>query len=151
MTKSPAQLDREIAAALTADTAPALPAVDANTGQVYQSVARQGPGSDVAHRFVGRCKKCGTGRQITGRVLVGRSVTRNNQVLLAPDGALYTVGDLGTNPYKIWVRCGDHHVALARVTEGTKNSKHACGARCTSSTGPNCDCRCRGANHGSNL
>lgn len=47
------------------------------------------------------------------------------------------------------VACGDHRAALRLVHEGRKASKHECGARCTSATGPQCDCRCRGANHGS--
>lgn len=34
--------------------------------------------------------------------------------------------------------------------ESTFNSKprHECGPKCTSATGPNCECKCEGLNHG---
>jgi len=105
------------------------------------------------HRWIGKCKRCGAAHRVDGRVLVGLVDARKTRhdVVRASDGRLLTTKDNGTNPFAIWVPCGDHHCLLRRVVEGTKQSKHVCGARCTMSTGPNCDCRCRGANHGSNL
>ena len=148
MKKTPAQLDREVAAVVAAHVGPATAV---NTGHTYDRVSRYDALSDVDGRWVGKCKKCSTAHQVSGRVQMGHTAKLHEGVVVTPDGQLYTVADLGTNPYKLHVRCGDHWCALHRVTEGTKSSKHACGARCTNSTGPNCDCRCRGANHGSGI
>jgi len=43
---------------------------------------------------------------------------------------------------------------MGRVEAGalvTDRTRSACDDRCTSARGPSCDCRCNGANHGSNL
>lgn len=101
--------------------------------------------STETHRWIGRCKKCGQTRKLEGRLLSASKGT-----VIETDHGLYMVGDLGSNPYKVWVPCNGHWCLLHRVTEGTKKSKHECGARCTNATGPNCDCRCKGRNHGSN-
>lgn len=31
---------------------------------------------------------------------------------------------------------------------GRDETRHECGPKCMSATGPNCECRCKGANHG---
>lgn len=121
------------------------------------------------HRWIGRCKKCGATHKVEGEITLawapeqkwqigaGAGSTRaghDDYVVRgtgASSGLLYTMGDHGSNPYKIPVPCGDHWANLQRVTEGTKKSKHECGARCTNATGPNCDCRCKGRMHGSGL
>lgn len=42
--------------------------------------------------------------------------------------------------------CGGHNIGSARV-KGFQ-TEHVCDARCTSATGPNCECSCGGKNHG---
>lgn len=103
------------------------------------------------HRFIGRCKACGKAHKIEGVVFQAPDARTNAAffVVLSTDDRVYAAADLGTNPYKVTVRCGDHWIALRRVVEGKKNSKHECNAKCMASTGPSCDCRCKGANHGS--
>ena len=48
-----------------------------------------------------------------------------------------------------WIPCPCGRSAVARSLE-VKNTKNTrCGARCTSATGPVCDCTCTGTAHGS--
>jgi hypothetical protein len=45
--------------------------------------------------------------------------------------------------------CGENH-PTERVIQYAKNpSLHKCGARCMAAKGPQCECSCSGANHGS--
>ncbi len=157
--KTPAQLDREIAEiAASTPSAPVASAASGsgpmkaeNTETEYTRIRDAGPAFRVDRRFIGRCKRCGASRKLEGRVMLGSWRTQSDYVVRCPDGSVYTTTENGGNTSKVRVRCGDHGLVLHAVVEGTKASKHACGARCTSSTGPNCDCRCRGANHGSGL
>ncbi len=101
-------------------------------------------------RWIGRCKRCGKTSKLEGILHHGWDPARHasDYVVIDRSGLAWTTADLGSNVSVVHGPCGDHRVALRRVVEGTKGSKHSCGAKCTSATGPNCDCRCRGANHG---
>lgn len=155
MTKTPAQIQREID-----DHLREMRAIEseASAGDMTSDNARiaydrlsADPRSRARLRWVGRCKRCGASHRVDGRMLMGHRRGASDHVIRAADGRLLTTSAGGTDVTTVWVPCGDHRCLLRRVTEGTKRSKHACGARCTSATGPNCDCRCRGENHGSNL
>ncbi len=111
----------------------------------------------AARRWIGRCK-CGTSRKLEGTVVGARAASVTNDMcvdraVLGFDGKLYT-----TRVYfeagLVLARCSNltcsRFVHVKLVTEGSKASKHTCGARCVNATGPMCDCKCRGANHGSN-
>ena len=50
---------------------------------------------------------------------------------------------------KIACACGV--VAIVRGMNVTIKPDHNCGARCTSATGPNCECSCAGQRHGLDL
>lgn len=50
------------------------------------------------------------------------------------------------NPANYTCHCGNIRILKAVVGRVTD---HQCGARCTSSIGPVCDCECGGRNHGS--
>ena len=128
-----------------------------NTGIAYERmvVGQVLPGE---HRWVGRCKKCGATHKVEGELKAAWApeqkfpgaysarAAHTDYVVKTTDGRLFTVNGNMNVP----VRCGDHWCTLKRVIEGTKKSKHECGARCTNATGPNCDCRCKGKNHGIN-
>jgi len=86
--------------------------------------------------------------RLEGQIKMSHAPGIQDYVVQDRYGLLWTTADQGTSVSRVWAPCGDHHLALSRVTEGKKASKHECGARCTSATGPNCDCRCKGANHG---
>lgn len=125
------------------------PIANTNTAIELDHVDAQGRLSAEHHRWIGRCKRCGRTHRLEGRIMVGRRGTQGYQVIKADDGLVFMSDDLGSNPYAVRVRCGDHWCRLQMVHEGTKASKHECGARCVNATGPSCDCRCKGANHGS--
>lgn len=106
-------------------------------------------------RWVGRCKQCGQTHKLEGRLTTASGPTktggrRHDYVIATNDGPVYTMNANGTDVSLVSVRCGDHWCKLRRVVEGTKKSKHECGARCMNATGPSCDCKCKGKNHGSN-
>lgn len=120
----------------------------------YVRISREGPLSEVDSRWIGRCKRCKATHKLEGKIMRGaRSASSgggSDYVIQTSDGSLFTGSSMGSDPFKVWVPCGDHWSLLSRVHEGTKKSKHECGARCTNATGPNCDCRCKGTNHGKN-
>jgi hypothetical protein len=124
------------------------PIANTKTGAMLERIVPAGALSKDEHRWIGRCKKCGKTHKVEGRVMQGYRADRGGgeYVIQANDGQVY----VAEHPHDVVVMCGDHWCRLKRVTEGTKQSKHECGARCMSSTGPNCDCRCKGKNHGSN-
>jgi hypothetical protein len=120
----------------------------ANRGTSYDGLSSAGSALAGQHRLIGRCKKCGKTSKLEGEILIARAPGIHDYVVRDQYGILWTTAEHGSSTTKVWAPCGDHHLALLRVTEGRKASKHECGARCTSATGPNCDCRCRGQNHG---
>lgn len=118
-----------------------------------------------ARRWIGRCR-CGAGIKLEGAPLYD---AKGDAAVIGADGLLYTTRVLNTHelvlvrhrcpgqtaidavtrtertfPVERWVYCRP-------VVDGGKpdSKRHTCGARCTNATGPSCDCRCRGANHGS--
>lgn len=125
------------------------PIANTRLGKTYDEVYAGGY-PELEQRWIGRCKKCGTTHKLEGRLMMGRRNGTSDIVIKANDGQVYITADNGSNPSEVLVPCLDHWCRLKRVTEGSKKSKHECGARCTNATGPNCDCRCKGKNHGSN-
>lgn len=128
------------------------PAANTTREILYETIKRAGPISDVDARWIGRCKRCNARHRIDGKVMQGYRGKEHggatDYVIAASNGLMFMCADLGSNPYRVPVRCGDHWCYLERVHEGKKASKHECGARCTNATGPSCDCRCKGKNHG---
>lgn len=101
----------------------------------------------VLSRWIGKCRGCGATAKVEGRVA---TALKGEVAVLASGGEVYSTRIIGDASI-ILKRCTcSRYIVLHRVTEGTKHSKHTCGARCTNATGPSCDCRCKGANHGSN-
>jgi hypothetical protein len=45
--------------------------------------------------------------------------------------------------------CGNNHPTQRLIRYAKYPSLHQCGARCRAAKGPNCECSCSGANHGS--
>lgn len=102
-------------------------------------------------RWIGRCKGCGVTAKVEGRVATtAPTATTRDVAIVAVDGSVYSTR-IYSDASLVLKRCAcDRYVLLRQVTEGTKNSKHTCGSKCTNATGPSCDCRCKGANHGRN-
>lgn len=38
--------------------------------------------------------------------------------------------------------------SIVDYATGREETRHECGPKCMAATGPNCECRCKGANHG---
>lgn len=104
-----------------------------------------------AKRWVGRCSSCRRGVKLDGVPLFD---AKGDAAVLGSDGHLYTTRVLNTHEIAlVWHRCTEtsgRWVFTRPVFDGgTAYSKRTeCTARCTGATGPACDCRCRGANHG---
>lgn len=134
----------------TADTATMAP------GQLnrYRGAFRSaGP----ARRWIGRCR-CGAGLKLEGEPLAD---AKGDAAVLGADGLIYTTRVLNTHEVVLVRHACTENVYSDRgmagrwvfcrpVVDGGKpdSKRHTCGARCTNATGPSCDCRCRGANHG---
>ena len=111
-----------------------------------------------ARRWVGRCR-CGAGVKLEGEPLYDAT---GDAAVIGADGLLYTTRVLNTHEIVlVRHRCPGDAVYSDRGSEGRwvfcrpvvdggkpDSKRHTCGARCTNATGPSCDCRCRGANHG---
>lgn len=101
-------------------------------------------------RWIGCCRSCGAGMRVDGEPLYD---SKGDAAVIGADGLLYTTRVLNTHEI-VLIRhdCpGGRWVFARRVFDGGRpdSKRHTCGARCTNATGPSCDCRCRGANHGS--
>lgn len=121
-----------------------------NTRRSYERLSTAGPSLAGPRRWIGRCKKCGKTARLEGELATAHAPGHHELVVRDALGMLWTTAGNGTDPTLVWAPCGDHHVLLRRVTEGKKSSKHECGACCINATGPSCDCRCKGKNHGMN-
>lgn len=105
-------------------------------------------------RYLGTCRRCrGAGRPFVRRVDAvladGKQWGFRVTVPGEPERRIH-------DPRWLSVQCAACVAAgvnasaachyLQRV-EG-RESKHECGAKCLNATGPSCECRCRGLNHG---
>lgn len=127
---------------LTAETITMAPRQPNRYRGALTELATQG------HRWVGRCRACNVGVHLDGRALAD---TRGDTLVLGADGLAYTTRILNSAESVNYVHACGKWTLLRRVYDGGKpdSKRHVCGARCTNATGPSCDCKCRGANHGS--
>lgn len=100
-------------------------------------------------RWVGRCKACRKAYRVDGALARGRRGGCDEQVVVS-GARLYRTAEHGSNPATLFISCCDaHRVKLDRVYDDAKSGpRHECNAKCLASTGPACECRCRGQNHG---
>lgn len=101
-----------------------------------------------AKRWIGRCKGCGESVKVEGSPVYD---TGNSSAVIGQDGKVYTTRVLNSHEIVLVSHGCGRWVFTRPVVDGGKpdSKRHSCGARCTNATGPACDCRCRGANHGS--
>lgn len=125
-----------------------------NAAVTYDSVRMTGSRAPSLDRWVGCCKVCKKGHRVDGMLARGvRSVAKGHaedQVVIS-GSMLYLTADNGTNPTALSVSCCEARVKLQRVYDSHKPNRprHECNAKCLASTGPACECKCKGANHGS--
>lgn len=116
--------------------------------RVYASPGR------TEHRWVGRCKACKTASRVDGRIAAGRRTIRGvtlDETIVVSGTSCYRTADQGSNATVLFVSCQcTARVKLQRVFDDRKPNRprHECNAKCLSSTGPSCECKCKGANHG---
>lgn len=103
----------------------------------------------AARRWVGCCKGCKAPVKLDGTPVLD---ARGDAAVIGVDGLLYTTRVLNTHELVLVAHTCGRWAFVRPVVDGGKpdSKRHRCGARCTNATGPNCDCKCRGANHGSN-
>jgi hypothetical protein len=101
------------------------------------------------HRWIGRCKSCSKALRVDGMLARGRVGNRDEVIVVAGTSA-YRTADSGSNVTRVYVACCGGRVKLERVSDTAKlnRPRHECNAKCLASTGPSCECRCKGANHG---
>jgi hypothetical protein len=72
-----------------------------------------------------------------------------DNALLTAAGATYDAAlPFILNGVAVSARCPEHGVYRLASVKGRLVPDHKCDARCTTATGPACDCSCGGANHG---
>lgn len=108
-------------------------------------------GSNIPARWVGRCKACELAHRIDGVIARGRTTGRGDAQIIISGTRAYLCADQGTNTSAVSIVCCAKRVKLSRVYDSHKPNRprHECNAKCLGSTGPACECKCGGANHGS--
>jgi len=98
-------------------------------------------------RWVGRCKTCRTAHRVDGAVARGRSRGHYDDVVVSGTRCYRTAL---SGPNALFIPCCGTRVKLERIYDSSKPGKprHECNAKCMTSTGPSCECKCKGANHG---
>lgn len=104
------------------------------------------PGSNVkVAAYVGKCLGCGRGIHAEGRTIsveLDGQIRGHRQALLAGDRVCLEWGA----GYLVGCPCGKRGTVKRII--GKRGRNHECNAKCLASTGPSCECKCRGANHG---
>lgn len=103
----------------------------------------------TANRWVGNCKTCRKAHRVDGFLARGRNVVADEQIVVSGNRC-YRTADHGSNATVLFVSCCQARVKLQRVYDSSKPNRprHECNAKCLASTGPACECKCKGANHG---
>lgn len=103
-----------------------------------------------ARRYNGKCKGCGRRVSFTGR-MASADVSRPSShggssfdtVVVDAQGRAYEYPG-----YEAIVECTCGRSFYARPVQGTFNPGKECSAKCLAAIGVQCDCRCKGHNHG---
>jgi hypothetical protein len=128
-----------------------------NAAVTYDTI-RLGTGANAAHRWIGRCKACRKAHRVDGVLATGRTGKQDEQIVVS-GARCYRTADHGSNATILFVSCCtsvsgqqriEWRVKLQRVYDDHKPNRprHECNAKCLASTGPACECKCKGANHG---
>lgn len=120
-----------------------------NADVTYETIRTTGSRSPAAYRWIGRCKTCRKAHRVDGMLATGRDGRRHDQIIVAGTDC-YMTSCNGTDPTSVWVPCCATRAKLSRVYDDHRPNRprHECNAKCLASTGPSCECKCKGANHG---
>ena len=102
--------------------------------------------------YLGKCKTKGCKHATHvdfADVQILDSAHRAEGVLITEQGAPYdSARPFILNGVNVAARCPEHGVYRLQLVKGRLAPDHKCDARCTTATGPSCDCSCGGENHG---
>jgi hypothetical protein len=111
--------------------------------RIFAGIPQHRPG-----RYIGRCSKCRRG--VAADVVSTHAVTGTrlcHAIGVRADGGIVRSNDAAARlSFVLTCACGAG-VNAQRVI-GRHRPDVPCTAKCTAATGPNCDCSCRGKNHG---
>lgn len=121
-----------------------------NAAVTYDQIRLSSSASQVSHRWVGACKACRKAHRVDGILATGWRKGHGCDQIVVAGSACYVTANHGTNPVSLWVPCCSARAKLSRVYDSHKPNRprHECNAKCLASTGPACECKCKGANHG---
>lgn len=98
------------------------------------------------HRYIGKCKACGAITSVQAQLKkIETTKIDGRWGYVTPQGDV-----LEERGYQLRTPCRvcAKPVQLKQV-KGKYNPEVPCNAKCTAAKGPNCECSCKGANHGS--
>lgn len=101
-------------------------------------------------RFIGKCNRCKAVHRVEGTLVVEPRFKQTAAI-----GSTGKTAELWKGRWVCCVSCScfdrsrnvNTLIQLERVRAAAVNT-HECGARCRNSTGPSCECSCKGQNHG---
>lgn len=120
-----------------------------NAAVTYDTI-RLDLGRRPAQRWVGRCK-CRQAHKVDGVLARGIRASRAEDQIVVSGALCYRTAGDGANQTALFVNCAcGQRARLERVFDSHKPNRprHECDAKCMASTGPSCECKCKGANHG---
>lgn len=120
---------------------------EADGGAVVIEYVAYKDGSPV--RFLGKCRRCKKFHKVDGVMEIESRFKRRGRL-----GA-HAV-DLWKGRWVLTVKCecqdgtvsNEHTLVQLDKVFAAAVSTHECGARCVNATGPACECKCKGKNHG---
>ena len=135
-------LGRAILTALVGHTA-------VNAAVTYDQI-RLDAGAHKAQRWIGVCKACRKAHRVDGYLASGWRKGHGCDQIVVSGSVCYVTACHGTDATALWVPCCAARAKLSRVYDSHKPNRprHECNAKCLASTGPACECKCKGANHG---
>lgn len=98
------------------------------------------------HYYLVNCKACKTGTRV--KLTLDREAERWNRLDRWADdqGARYSTNKGDYRPIVPCRKCGKRY--FGKEVVGVYNPDIECNAKCQSAKGPNCECKCKGLNHG---
>jgi hypothetical protein len=97
------------------------------------------------HRYVGRCRSCGTGVQAYLKGVKAKAYMEDASGLMGQEHYPRDYGD-GTRAHARCPACSKW--VTVRKIDGVYRARVPCNVKCWAATGHKCECSCGGKNHG---
>lgn len=115
----------------------------------WKMKAREAEEADryAMHRFIGKCKACGTNTSTLAQLTSWKDTAgRTTWGYLDEHGKQLAESKVTQGPSIPCRNCGK--MIHPKQVHGVYKADEECGAKCQSAKGPNCECKCKGLNHG---